>query len=124
MPARRRLVLLGVPAAVVAVALVVWLLLPRGTAITRGNAAKIQPGMTRAEVEALLGGPAGDYTAGRYAAAPEPVAVGGPSFSEWLGEECSVMVSFDEEDRVVRSQVRPVVNLDTLGNRLHRWFGG
>jgi hypothetical protein len=123
MRARRRLLLLGVPAAVVTVALVAWLLWPRGTANTRENAAKIQPGMARAEVEALLGGPAGDYTAGRYAAAPEPVAVGSP-FSEWLGEECSVLVSFDEGGRVARSQVRPVIHLDTLGNRFRRWFGG
>ena len=78
MRAHHCLLFLGVPAAVVAVALVAWLLWPRGAAITRENAAKIQPGMARAEVEALLGGPAGDYTAGRYAAAPEPVAVGSP----------------------------------------------
>ena len=33
-------------------------------------------------------------------------------------------VSFDEDDRVARSQVRPVIHLDTLGNRFRRWFGG
>jgi hypothetical protein len=54
---RRLRLLLGVPVAVVVLGVGAWLLLPR-TAITRENAAKIQVGMTLAEVEAILGGPA------------------------------------------------------------------
>src|ERR1700690_3989445 len=34
--------------------------------ITEETVAQIKPGMTEAEVEAILGGPARDYTEGRY----------------------------------------------------------
>ncbi len=53
----RRLLLLAVVAVAMALASGTWLLWPR-TAITRENAAKIKEGMTLAEVEAILGGPA------------------------------------------------------------------
>jgi hypothetical protein len=59
----RRMLLFGLPAAVVAVAVSAWLLWPR-TAITRENADKIRMGMTLAEVEAILGGPARDESTG------------------------------------------------------------
>jgi hypothetical protein len=52
---RRRLLLSGVPVAVV-LGVGGWLLLP-STAITEENAAKIKQGMTLVEVEAILGGP-------------------------------------------------------------------
>ena len=51
----RRLLLLALPAALVAVLLAAWLLWAR-TAITRENAERIRVGMTLAEVEAILGG--------------------------------------------------------------------
>ncbi len=53
---RRRVLFLCVAAVMVGLAVGVWLLWPR-TAITRDNAARIQKGMTRAEVMAVLGGP-------------------------------------------------------------------
>src|SRR4051812_12875345 len=59
----RRLLLFSVPAALVAGLLAAWLLWPR-TAITRENAERVQVGMTRAEVEAILGGPARDDSTG------------------------------------------------------------
>jgi hypothetical protein len=58
---RRRLLILAVAGTVVMLAVGAWLFWPR-TAITRENAAKIQRGMTLAEVEAILGGPARDET--------------------------------------------------------------
>jgi outer membrane protein assembly factor BamE (lipoprotein component of BamABCDE complex) len=61
---RRRLLLFALIAVAVVLAVGVWLLWPR-TAITRENAAKIQAGMTLAEVEAILGGPARDEMTGR-----------------------------------------------------------
>jgi hypothetical protein len=64
MTLRARRQLLFSFSASLAVALVVaWLLWPR-TAITRENAAMIRPGMTRGEVEAILGGPPRDETTG------------------------------------------------------------
>jgi hypothetical protein len=51
-----RVLLFGLPAAAMVLLAAGWLLWPR-TAITRENVAKIQQGMTRAEVEAILGGP-------------------------------------------------------------------
>jgi len=48
---------------VVGLAIGVWTLWPR-TAITEENAAKLRPGMTLAEVEAILGGPARIETTG------------------------------------------------------------
>src|SRR5262245_10801883 len=56
----RCLLLLALPAPVLAVGLVAWLLQPSPppSAINLENAAKIRVGMTLAEVEALLGGPA------------------------------------------------------------------
>jgi hypothetical protein len=68
MSSRRRLLLCGLPATAVVVALVLWLLWPR-TAITPENAAKIRAGMTLAEVEAILGGPPRTEATGRLAAA-------------------------------------------------------
>ncbi len=63
MPSRtRRLVLLALTTFVVLVA-GAWALWPR-TAITPENAAKIQEGMTLAQVEEILGGPERDDTTG------------------------------------------------------------
>jgi hypothetical protein len=66
MTTRRRLLVFG-PLAVAALVVGMWLLWPR-TAITRENAAKIQAGMTLAEVEAILGGPARDEATGHLTA--------------------------------------------------------
>jgi hypothetical protein len=53
---RRRVLLLGSVAVVVAL-VVGWWAVPRPSAINPENAAKINEGMTLAEVEAILGGP-------------------------------------------------------------------
>jgi hypothetical protein len=54
MTPRTRRLLVALPVTVALALAVAWLVWPR-TAITRENAAKIQPGMTLAEVEAILG---------------------------------------------------------------------
>src|SRR5262249_60673684 len=53
---RRRLLLFGLLAVMAALAVAVWLVWPR-SAINRANYERIEQGMTRAEVEAILGGP-------------------------------------------------------------------
>jgi hypothetical protein len=70
-PRSRRLLLLWIPAATAAGLAAVWLLWPR-TAITRENAEKVQLGMTLAEVEAILGGPARDQAGGSLVADSTP----------------------------------------------------
>ena len=55
MTTRRRLLLFGLLAGLLALGTGVWLLWPRPSAITSENAAKIQVGMTLAEVEVILG---------------------------------------------------------------------
>ena len=59
---------------------------------------KIKPGMTLAEVNAILGGPSGDYTDGRRVA---PVSFTGNT-PGWIGELSAIFVNLDENDKVVR----------------------
>jgi hypothetical protein len=78
---------------------------PTRTAITREHAARIARGMTRAEVEAILGGPARDETDGMYHVRwepVEPVAIPpiGVRRGQWTSGECAVAVLF-HEDRVL-----------------------
>ena len=61
---RRRLLLFGLLAGLLALGASAWMLRPLASVITRENAAKIQVGMTLAEVEALPGGPARNDTTG------------------------------------------------------------
>jgi len=55
MNTRRRLLLFGLLAGLITLAVGGWMLWPRPSAITSENAAKIQVGMTLAEVEVILG---------------------------------------------------------------------
>jgi hypothetical protein len=89
---RRRVLLLGSVAVVAACAIVVtvW---PR-TAINRWNAARIEKGMTRAEVEAILGGPP------RQEGEPYPIFMSGPRPERWGTPQLLVCVWFDNDDRV------------------------
>jgi hypothetical protein len=61
---RRRLMVFGLLATLTALGVGGWMLWPQPTAITRENAAKINIGMTVAQVEAILGGPERDDTTG------------------------------------------------------------
>src|SRR5437879_1798278 len=64
--------------------------------ITRANCSGIQPGMSRAEVYHLLGGPG--WQPDCYTGVPEGEH---PEF--WHGMVWSVRVAFDNNDRVVRT---------------------
>src|SRR4051794_12517958 len=68
--------------------------------INAANAAQIQPGMTRADVEAVLGGPPGVYGRNRVSYC---FTGSTPSASDsviWFGDELAIVVQFDSEDRV------------------------
>jgi hypothetical protein len=95
-------VALAVLGTAVALAVGLWWVWPR-TAITRENAERIREGMTLAEVEAILGGPARDEAGRRMFARveydrPLPASV---SACEWIGKQDAVCVGFDADDRVV-----------------------
>jgi hypothetical protein len=88
----KRLLLFGLSALLVAVAVGAWLLTPR-TAITRENAAKIQVRMSLAEVESIFGGPARDETTG-----PGAMDAGDGSSTLWLDDVC-VLNAFSDPPR-------------------------
>jgi hypothetical protein len=105
---RRRFLFLSLAAAVVALAIGVWLLWPR-TAITRENAEKIRLGMTLAEVEAILGGPPGNYTGvffKRDVSVPLTVE-GSAGRQQWTDTRGVVIVFFDKQEKVMTSMYFP-----------------
>jgi hypothetical protein len=126
---RRGLLLFGLLLGSLALGASVWLLWPR-SAINAENAAKIQGGMTVSEVEAILGGPSRDETAGRGVAIyPGPGMVGWELFfedltvAEWLSEECGIWIAF-EKKRVVDKKVADVTLRDeTMLEMFLRWLG-
>jgi hypothetical protein len=116
-----------------------WLVWPR-TAITRENAAKIRNGMSLADVQALLGGPARDDSTSRLMFADGPgqlITINGkvplendapfPAYREWISDTVIVTVIFDEnglvdpENGAKVCEVRPVP--EALVEKLRRWLG-
>jgi hypothetical protein len=79
--------------------------------VTRANFERIHPGMTQAEVEAVLG-PPGFYHNGRGRLDPAVVkkveAAAGSRFRLWFGEAGFVGVEFDEAGRVLNSTFIPM----------------
>jgi outer membrane protein assembly factor BamE (lipoprotein component of BamABCDE complex) len=96
------------------------------TAITRENAAKIQHGMTVAEVEALLGGPARDDTTGPLEIDISYTSTHGACQRDWRSDEVVIAVCFDADGRVIDSCNDPVQPLprqqDSVFDVLRRWL--
>jgi hypothetical protein len=75
--------------------------LARRRLIDQEHCDRIKVGMIQDEVEAILGGPPGDFTT-------QPVAFGGPCLTglprlrweRWAGNRAMILVRFDEQDRV------------------------
>src|SRR4051812_29388784 len=122
---RRRWLLLGMLVAAAVVAAGLWLNQPPRSAINAENAAKIEIGMTLAEVEAVLGGPARDETTGPVndvIFGGELMLPGGPS-AEWVSDEYRVWVWLDSEGRVDLYSDSPVQRLpETPLEKLRRWL--
>jgi outer membrane protein assembly factor BamE (lipoprotein component of BamABCDE complex) len=118
------------PLALCALGLALWALWPH-SAITEENIARIQEGMTRPEVEGILGGPARDESDGRRRAVygvgamfknQNSVWWPDPDDGEWIGDEQAVRIYFDH-GRVSRMQVCYPVPLEaSLLSRLRRWL--
>jgi hypothetical protein len=65
---------------------------------------RIRAGMTQAEVEAVLGGPSGDYTDARsvqswqlYHMLGNSMLYRGWVYKEWLGDKGAIVVTFENE---------------------------
>ncbi len=127
----RRLLRLTLIVVAVVVPIWVWALWPTSTAITRSNFAKIHVGMTLAETEAVLGGPARDESTGHLAAIPR--ADDNPRESRfgvfllfgdqvprrearakktWLSDTLVIRVEFAEDERVTHSAALDVYRTD------------
>jgi hypothetical protein len=117
-------------------AVVLW---PPTNRITEENLKRIHPGMTRTQVEEILGQP-GDYTSGpvilqgdgKTIDSLEPeVVLELASRGVWISDSAGAEVAFDDEDRVVRVDQgtlvpAPLSYVDRFIWRLkrqwHRWF--
>ena len=125
---RRRLMLSAIPFMLVMIGvtgIATYLMQPR-TAITRANAAKIQPGMTLAEVEAILDGPARNDATGRVSYCLTGIKGFDPNVPrppEWLSEEVLVMVYLDANHRVQRCVPVDVRREDSLVEIIRRRLG-
>jgi hypothetical protein len=84
--------------AVVVVGLVAWVIGPPAPPVIDPEAAaKIRAGMTLAEVESLLGKPAGDYRTNRGAARRPPLQFP-PDLRTWVSDDVHVVVLFSFDD--------------------------
>jgi outer membrane protein assembly factor BamE (lipoprotein component of BamABCDE complex) len=113
---RRRYLLFGLLAAMIALVAGTCFLWPRTSAITEENYAKIRVGMTREEVEAVLGGPAGNYGfySERIVQTRDDIDV--PRLAEcrylqWIDSRHMIGIQFDAEHRVVGKDFGEVIPL-------------
>ena len=136
MQRRMRLVALaGLAVGVAAGVVVLW---PWGDRVTTANFSHVRPGMTRAEVETIFGGPPGDYATVRTVSANRPYEyvvnmAGGSTVrcSDWRDDSCLIRVTWDEDGAVsgVVWEPNKASGDGPLGNlrwrferQWHRWF--
>jgi hypothetical protein len=109
----------------------------RSPLITQADSEKLQPGMSRREVEAILG-PPGDYRTGPGQDPPvvsllwlPPPA--GPNVSKWRGDSGTITVAYTDAGQVrrkwfepwYRKEQGPIENLLWRAKRQwQRWFPG
>ena len=115
--------LVAPPLTLSALGLALWLLWPREWAITEENIGRIQKGMMRAEVEAILGGPARDDSGGarRMEDGDMIFRIIGCSEEEWIGNERSVVVYF-RDGLVIRLRTFFVVPPPTVLQKVRSWL--
>jgi SmpA / OmlA family len=102
-------------------------MLARGRLIDREHYDRITEGMSRAEVEDILGGPPGDFSTGgdvystSYSISDGPAPTRRGPWESWYGNEGVIFVGFDEQGRVRErrfgSPMRP-----PLTYRLRAWL--
>jgi outer membrane protein assembly factor BamE (lipoprotein component of BamABCDE complex) len=106
MTRRKSLLLLVLPAVFLLIGAGVWATWPRPSAITPENAARIRAGMTVAEVEAILGGPARDEAPPEVARMYQMIQSVRPDL-EWSSDQVGVWVYLDADGRVRESHAIP-----------------
>jgi hypothetical protein len=100
----RRKLLVALAGLAVVLAAGVVVLWPRAmppSLVTKENCARVQLGMSRAEVEVILG-PAGDYSTDPRWASDWP-APGRPDSARWLSDRGAIYVCFDASGRVTKA---------------------
>src|SRR4051794_21723911 len=97
---KRKLLLVGGCILLAGCAAALWLQLRSRDRITYDSFATIQMGMTREEVQEILGGPPGQYVPLKMC-----VLRGMDPAEEWDGAEAVVLVEFDKNNRVVRKEI-------------------
>jgi hypothetical protein len=112
----RRRLLLTLAVTLTAVVLGAWLLWPSPSAITEENYDRLRPGMTLEEVEALLGGPAGNYGyhGTRIVQTRDDIDVPRVHqcrYLQWVGARHMIGIQFDAEDRVIGKDLGEVTPL-------------
>jgi hypothetical protein len=116
---RRTRLFLFAALAVLAVGLAAWLFAPpEPTAITVANADRIRNGMTLAEVETLLGGPARNESEVPNNGIMITRAADDPC---WVSTRIVVIVSFDDNGRVDNHGVFPL-HQNRFFDTIRRWL--
>jgi outer membrane protein assembly factor BamE (lipoprotein component of BamABCDE complex) len=116
----RLLLIVFLPLTAVAVSVGMLAMLPPGPGVTKANFDRIEKGMTRAQVEEIMGRPS----------MAEPITF---SFNDTLitrtewsgsnedGDNVCVVIEFDDKDKVY-TMVRDVIVPDPLSVRLRQFF--
>ncbi len=98
---------------------------PRRPPVSKEHFLRIKEGMTPAEVEAIIGGPPGDYATCQYL----PNVCGTPydTFDSWIGDEGMIFVRFDKDTGKVLwagySETMRDSNKPTPFERIRQWLG-
>lgn len=93
--------------------------------IVEGSAGRIRPGMSQKEVEAILGGPPGDYGPESVASESVCVVVPEPPNREetWNAGYVAVSVLFDADGKAVQArESRCVVGEESWPDTMRRWL--
>jgi hypothetical protein len=123
---RRRLLLFGLLGLLALLGVGVWMVWSSQSAITVENGDKIRVGMTRAEVEAILGGPEQNETSGWITFDGEGGIILKDKVSPgiWASDRVFIHVTFDDNGLVSDSNCSPCRPARGLADRLlRRWLG-
>ena len=103
-------------------ALLCLYLSPARPDVTLTTMVRLSPGMTEADVKAILGPESADLTAHPPAGVPAPAA--GGRLLEYAGSRATARVEFGPDGRMVRCHraVRVVTGLERLRIRLNWWW--
>jgi hypothetical protein len=108
-------------------AALVWLAATPRHRITHEAFGEIQMGMSREQVNQVLGGPPGDYGPGKG-----EILLGGftnghhdadVKREEWLAGHMAIYVLFNKEGTVVGTGINPVFRQKTLSDNVRSWLG-